>query len=348
MKKRGLGMACSLTPSGPRGGGDLSQAFIRLKHDGTYDLLVGAAEIGQGCKTTLCQIAAEALDVPIEAISYHNSSTDTSPYDHGTFALRITFMNGNAVLSAASDLKGKIRNFAAKALGSDPGDIEVSGDGAYARGSGKVLGMADLATAATKSGEYLVGIGTYLGCETQEPEPETGKMTYQASVSYSAVIAEVEVDTGTGVVEVLKLAHGCENGKVINPLMLKGQVHGMTMMGLGFALTENAYPYYPAMDFPVDNLADYVLTSAADSPQENLFGYVEVLHPNGPYGAKGMCDSCEIAPAIVSAIHDAIGVWINDLPVTPERILRALESHDTLEKMKPDTNQKNKKSNSFS
>jgi CO/xanthine dehydrogenase Mo-binding subunit len=302
----------------------LSQALVRLKHDGTYDLLLGAAEIGQGCKTTLCQIAAEALDVPIEAISYHNSSTDTNPYDHGTFALRITFMNGNAVLSAVSDLMAKIRNFAAKQLGSDPREIEVTGDGAYARDSGKALGMADLATAATKGGEYLVGTGTYLGCETQEPEPETGKMTYQACVSYSAAIAEVEVDTETGVVEMLKLVHGCENGKVINPVMLKGQVHGMTMMGTGFALTENAHPYYPSMDFAVDNLADYVITLAADSPR-TVFGYVEVLHPDGPYGAKGMCDSCEIAPAVVAAIHDAIGIWMKDLPVTPERILRALE-----------------------
>jgi CO/xanthine dehydrogenase Mo-binding subunit len=329
MKKRGKGISCGLTPSGPTGGGDISQIYIRLKLDGTFDLMVGAVDIGQGCKTTLLQIAAEELDVPIEAITFNNSNTDINPFDSGTFADRVTFMDGNAVINAAKDLNGKIKNFVAKQLHIGPAQLEIADGKVFVKNDpGRAMNMAEVGAAATFGGEFLVGSGVYMPCEVQTPDSETGKMTYISTVSFSACIAEVEVDTETGVVEVVKLIHGCENGKVINPLLWKGQAHGATAMGISFGLTENVYPYYPSMDFVVDNLGDYILTTAADYPPENICDFVEVLHPDGPFGAKGISDGplTEVTPAIVSAIHDAIGVWITDIPITPERILRALEA----------------------
>jgi len=141
-------------------------------------------------------------------------------------------------------------------------------------------------------------------------------------------VAEVEVDTETGEVKVLKLVQAFEVGKAINPLLCKGQINGGSMMGISFALTENQLPYYPDMDFASDNLGDYVLTTSADMPGEMISGLVEIPHPNGPRGAKGFSEMTASAapPAILSAIHDAIGVWITDYPATPERILKALEA----------------------
>jgi CO/xanthine dehydrogenase Mo-binding subunit len=330
MKKRGKGMACGMALTGPRGGGDPSQALIRLKPDGTFDLLIGTADIGQGCKTVLWQIAAEELDVPIEAITLNNFSTDTNPYCTGTFAERVTFMDGNAVIEAAKELKGKIRNFAAKQLHVEPVQLEVARNKVFVKNNpDRAMTMAEIGAAATWGGEFLVGAGAYMPCKNQEFDPETGKMTYISSVSYSVCIAEIEVDTDTGMIEILKLVHVCEIGKVINPLLCKGQAHGAIAMGMSFGLTENLYPYSPSMDFAIDNLGDYILTTAEDYPYDNIGDFVEILHPEGPFGAKGNSDGpiAEVTPAIVSAIHDAVGVWIMDLPITPERMLRALESN---------------------
>ena len=130
----------------------------------------------------------------------------------------------------------------------------------------------------------------------------------------------------TGVVEVLKLVQVYEIGKAINPLLCRGQINGGAMMGIGFALSEDFTPNYPEMNYAPDNLADYIVTTAADMPKEMVWDIVEVPHPDGPRGAKGFSEMTASAapPAILSAIHDATGIWITDYPATPERILKAL------------------------
>jgi len=147
-----------------------------------------------------------------------------------------------------------------------------------------------------------------------------------AAAAFGACFLELEVDTETGVVEVLKTYHAYEVGKAISPLICKGQINGGAAMGIGMALTESAHPYWPSVDYAVDNLGDYVVTTAADMPAEDRQALIEVPHPDGPYGAKGFCEMSANAqiPAITSAIHDAIGVWITEWPITPEAILKAL------------------------
>ncbi len=156
-------------------------------------------------------------------------------------------------------------------------------------------------------------------------------MTAVAALAYDACVAEVEVDTETGQVDVLKLVQVHDVGKAINPLLIKSQVNGGAMMGLGYALTEDTYPYYPAMDHVIENLEAYCIATAADVPPKILDGIVEIPHPDGPMGAKGFAESSTSGPppAILSAIHDAIGVWITDYPATPERILRALNPEES-------------------
>jgi CO/xanthine dehydrogenase Mo-binding subunit len=328
MKKRGVGISCNTHPTGLKGGGDPSQAQIRLKPDGTFDLLIGAVDIGQGCKTVLRQIAADGLGVPLENITVNNFDTDIGPMCTGTFASRVTFMDGNAVIRACDDLKQKLREWAADLFEAGPDDIEIANNSVFVRGdperSSKT--MAQVGPAVNWGGHFLVGTGAFTPGAGQDFDPETGRMTAVASLAYGACVAEVEVDTETGVVDLLKLVQVFEVGKAINPLLCKGQINGGTTMGISFALTENTLPYYPTPDFASEGLTDYVLTTASDMPPEMISDLVEVPHPNGPHGAKGFSEMTASAapPAILSAIHDAIGIWITDYPATPERILKAL------------------------
>ena len=331
MKKRGVGISCNTHPAGLKGGGDPSQAQIRLKLDGTFDLLFGAVDIGQGCKTVLWQIAADELDVPLEAITVCKFDTDVGLMCTGTFASRVTFIDGNAVINAARDLKAKMKRFVASQLGVEPEQLEVADNRVFVKDNPEQgMSMTQVGALANWGGEILIGTGAYTPGAAQDFDPETGKMTAIASLAFGACVAEVEVDTETGVVDLLKLVQVYEIGKAINPLLCKGQINGGATMGISFALTENTCPYYPTMDFAVDNLSDYVLTTAADVPPEMITDIVEVPHPNGPRGAKGFGEMTASAPppAILSAIHDAIGVWITDYPATPEVILRALEAKE--------------------
>ena len=331
MKKRGVGISCNTHPAGLKGGGDPSQAQIRLKLDGTFDLLFGAVDIGQGCKTVLWQIAADELGVPLEAITVCKFDTDVGLMCTGTFASRVTFIDGNAVINAARDLKAKMKRFVASQLGVEPEQLEVADNRVFVKDNPEQgMSMTEVGALANWGGEILVGTGAYTPGAAQDFDPETGKMTAIASLAFGACVAEVEVDTETGVVDLLKLVQVYEIGKAINPLLCKGQINGGATMGISFALTENTCPYYPTMDFAVDNLSDYVLTTAADMPPEMITDIVEVPHPNGPRGAKGFGEMTASAPppAILSAIHDAIGVWITDYPATPEVILRALEAKE--------------------
>jgi CO/xanthine dehydrogenase Mo-binding subunit len=328
MKKRGIGISCNTHPAGLKGGGDPSQAQIRLKPDGTLDLLVGAVDIGQGSKTILRQIAADELGVPLEAITVNNFDTDIGPMCTGTFASRVTFMDGNAVIRAAADFKKQIREWAAEALEANPADIEMADNKVMVKGApAKAKTMAEVGTAVNWGGQFIVGTGAFTPGAGQAFDPATGKMTAIASLAFGACVAEVEVDTETGVVEVLKLTQVYEIGKAINPLLCRGQINGGAMMGMGFALTEDFAPYYPSPEHAPENLGDYIMATAADMPREMVWDIVEVPHPNGPRGAKGFSEMTASAapPAILSAIHNAIGVWVNDYPATPERILRALE-----------------------
>ncbi|HXZ37946.1 MAG TPA: molybdopterin cofactor-binding domain-containing protein [Thermodesulfobacteriota bacterium] len=328
MKKRGIGISCNTHPAGLKGGGDPSQAQIRLKPDGTLDLLVGAVDIGQGSKTILRQIAADELGVPLEAITVNNFDTDIGPMCTGTFASRVTFMDGNAVIRAAADFKKQIKEWAAEALEANPADIEMADNKVFVKGApAKAKTMAEVGGAVNWGGQFIVGTGAFIPGAGQAFDPATGKMTAIASLAFGACVAEVEVDTETGLVEVLKLIQVYEIGKAINPLLCRGQINGGAMMGIGFALTEDFTPYYPSMEHAPDNLADYTIATAADMPREMVWDIVEVPHPNGPRGAKGFSEMTASAapPAILSAIHNAIGVWVTDYPATPERILRALE-----------------------
>lgn len=326
MIKKGRGLASVIHPTGFKGGGDPDQATIRMKSDGTFDLMVGAVEKGQGARTVLRQIASDALDVPIDNITIHNHDTDTMPFSTDTAASRITFITGNAILKAAEDLNEKIRGFAAPQLGVAPEEIVLSRMVAKTKDGEKSLDYAAIGTMSNWGGAFLVGNGAYLVSPGQNCDPVTGEIEFSAAMAYATCLAEVEVDTETGVVNVTKLYSTYEIGKCINPLMSEGQIDGGSIMGVGMALMEDLFPYYPSLDCEPSSFTDYIIPTACDIP-EMKYSILEMADPRGPYGAKGFGEMTTNPqpPAIANAIHDAIGVWICDLPITPERILDALE-----------------------
>lgn len=327
MKKRGIGIATVHYPSGFAGGGDPSEAVVSVKHDGTVNVLVGSVDLGQGCMTVFCQIAAQELGVPIEHVTVRNDDTDSCPFCAGTYSSRVTYVAGNAALRAAREALQVLLREASETLGTPPEDLVVENGMVKAvDSSDRTVSIADVASNSMwVKGKSIVGRGSY-GRPRVVADPETGAGRICIALAYGTTVAKVEVDTETGVVDVLRLVSAYDVGKAINPMLCEAQVEGGTAMGLGQAVLENLNPYYPSLDFQPRSFADYMLPTAKDICDVDAV-LVEVPLADGPYGAKGVGEmtSNSQPAAIVNAIHDATGVWITSLPVTPEKVLRALK-----------------------
>lgn len=332
MKKNGVGMSLVLHPTGRKGGGDPSQAIIQLKPDGSLLLKVGAVDHGQGALTILRQVAAEAMDVDIATVYASNRSDDLAPLSAGSAASRVTLVDPHAVEEAAKDLKAKIAAFAAHRLEIDVQDVELADGKAFAKDNPHHhMTFAEIGMIANLGeGVILVGTGAWQPAPVQGHDPETGYLDQESVISFGCCVAEVSVDTDTGEVEVTKLVQVWEVGKAINPMLVKQQINGGLHIGLGFALRENLFPNYPDPDHGVESLADYAVPTFLDYPSELVPGIEEVPHPMGVKGAKGFSEGSATGPvpAIISAIHDAVGVWIHEVPATPEVVLRALEAKE--------------------
>lgn len=330
MKKKGVGISCVLHPSGNKGAGDPSAAAIQLKPDGTLALLIGAVDLGQGSTTIMRQIAAETMGVPIETVYASNFADDFAPLSTGSFASRVTLIDSHAVANACEDLKQKIRTWAADIFEASVDDIEMADGKVFVRGAEAQhsMTMAEIGPAVNWGGSFLVGTGSWQPDVFHDHDPVTGEMVAVSAISYGCCLVELEVDTDTGLVDILKMVHTWEVGKAVNPLLVKGQINGGLSIGLGMALSEETFPYFPSEEHAPVTLSDYYLPTFADYPKESLVGITEVPCPAGLKGMKGFSEgsSSTPGPAIMSAIHDAIGVWIDAIPATPEKILRALEA----------------------
>lgn len=326
-KKRGVGMAAVWYPTGLSGGGDPSQAAIKMQLDGSVDVVIGSIDIGQGARTVMRQIAAEELGVSIDKVNVTLVDTDSSPLDAGTFASRITHHTGNAVIQAAREAKQVLFEVAAEQLGVEPDELEVKDDMVVVRDfPEQAIPIADVAGhAAWVEQKFIAGRGSF-GWRPEGLDLEKGQGKTLHNLAYGAAVAEVEVDTETGEVTVLKLVGAYDCGKVINPLLAEGQIDGGAVMGLGAAIMEDLHPYYPTLDHHPTGFFSYMLPTAKDVPDLDA-AIVEMASDSGPYGAKGIGEMTNISPppAIINAIYDAIGVWVTDLPATPEKVLRAIE-----------------------
>lgn len=297
-----------------------SNAVVKVNPDGTANLFTQAADIGQGSDTVLAQIAAEELGVRVEDVRLIASDTEVTPVDFGTWGSRVTLMAGNAVKMAAADAKCQLFQIAAEKLRTNVvQELEAKEGRIYIKGApqrGVPLTEVVAAAQRARGGEAIIGRGSYT---------PRGKGMVSPAFSFGAQVVELEVDRETGQVRVDKVttAHDC--GKAINPMAVEGQLEGSIHMGLGYALSEELLLDKGVTLNP--SFLDYKLFSAMDMPQmESII--VESFEPEGPFGAKEAGEGlvCPTAPAVANAIYNAIGVRIKQLPLTPERVIKALRA----------------------
>ena len=288
-RRRGIGVACSWKNVGYSFGyPDHSVAQVEIYGEKEMERAVvrcGVADVGQGVQTVLAQVAAEALGIPYERVEVVASDTDVVPDAGSSSASRQTYMSGNAVRLAA--LRARRR---------------------WDEGNRPAFD------------HYR-----YYAPQTTNFAPETGECYPSFSYGYTTQIAEVEVDTETGEVRLLKVYSAHDVGRAINPQMIEGQIEGGVVMGQGYGAMEE----FIQQDGVIKtcSLAEYFIPTSLDMPQEIVPLIVEVKDPEGPYGAKGVGEMpvMSMAPAIVAAIHDAVGIWIDELPATAEKVLRKLK-----------------------
>jgi len=330
--KRGRGIAALNYPTGMNLGGDPTQALIYAQPTGGFVVKLASTDLGQGLKTVIGQIAAEALGVPLDYIVIDTGDTDAAPHCMGTFASRATHRVGNAVIMAANEAKKALLEVAGEELEVSADDLEIADAEIYERGSPQhKKSVFDTALAAHfKYGKTISGRGMFLK-QKSAIDPETGACDPDSTEAHVTTVAEVEVDTETGEVKVLKLSSAYEVGRQVNPKMVEGQIVGGAVMGMGVALMESCFPNYPALDPHPGSFHEYIMAGAADVPEiESIV--LEYPSVDGPYGVKGVGEMTANSPlpAIVNAIYDAVGVWITELPVTPEKVLRALEEKEAV------------------
>lgn len=331
MKKRGRGIAALNYPTGMNLGGDPSQALIYCQPTGGFVIKLASTDLGQGLKTVIPQMAAEVLGVPLDYVEIHTGDTDAGPHDMGQFASRSTHRVGNAVIAASKEARAAMLQVASDELEVLPDQLNVSNAEIYevANPSHKISVFDTALAAHFKYGRTISGRGIFLK-QKSAVDPETGACDPDSTEAHCTTVADVEVDTETGEVKVLRLASAYEVGRQVNPKMVEGQITGGAVMGMSVALMETSYPYYPALDPHPGSFSEYIVPGAADVPEiESVV--LEYGSVDGPFGVKGVGEFTANSPipAIVNAVYDAVGVRITDLPLTPEKVLRALEEKET-------------------
>lgn len=329
--KRGIGYAAMFHV----GGGarvyrsDGCGAIVKVDDFGKVTIITGASEIGQGSETVLAMIAAEELGIPFERVDVVNSDTTVKPWDVGVHASRTTFIAGNAVLMAARELRAKLLAVASQVLDEPAEELElVDGHVVVKRAPGRKMAYDKV----IRSGHFREG-GQILVAEAfYDPPNQMLSKDFKGNVSvtygFAAQAALVEVDESTGKVEVLKIASAHDVGRALNPVGCEGQIEGGIHMGLGYALTEELLVDQGRVLNP--QFLDYKLLTAPDMP-ELAITLIETVDPAGPFGAKGIGESgtIPVAAAVANAVYDATGVRITEVPLSPERVYRALRAART-------------------
>ncbi|HTK11394.1 MAG TPA: molybdopterin cofactor-binding domain-containing protein [Ktedonobacteraceae bacterium] len=328
-KVRGRGIAAVNYPTGMNLGGDPTQALIFCQPTGGFSVKLASVDLGQGLKTVMGQIAAETLGVPLDSIIVDTGDTDSAPHCMGTFASRGTHRVGNAIMMAAREAKQALLEVAAEEMEAAPEDLDITDGEIFVKGAPtRKISVYDTALAAHFTyGRTISGRGIFLKPKS-EVDPETGACDPDSTEAHATTVAEVEVDTETGEVQVFQLTSAYEVGRQVNPQMVEGQIVGGAIMGTAHALMETVFPYYPELSHHTGSFNEYLIPTAVDSLGIKIESSVlEYPSSNGPYGIKGVGEMTANSPipAIVNAIYDAVGIWVTDLPVTPEKVLRALE-----------------------
>jgi putative selenate reductase molybdopterin-binding subunit len=318
--RRGIGMAVMLHGSGIAGL-DMAAATIKMNDDGSFNLLVGATDLGTGSDTILAQMAAEVLGVPVEDFIVYSSDTDFTPFDKGAYASSTTYISGGAVRKAALKVAAQIKEHAAHMLGLDPPPSQ-GGDG----GGWELRDRQVLAPDGTALTLEQVALSSLHQQDQHQIIASASHLSYECPPPFGAQFVELTVDTETGQVTVERILMVADAGRVINPITASGQVEGALQQVLGFAHCEEMV-YDEEGHLVNPRFGPYHVYKANEMPRLEVI-FVQTDEPTGPFGAKSISElpMDGIAPAMADAIHDATGVWVREVPFTPERVWRALRA----------------------
>ncbi len=333
---RGLGLAGSTYISGtnyPIYPNDMPQsgAQVQIDRSGRVAVFSGASEIGQGTDSMVAYVAAEELGVPLEHVRVMRGDTDFAPVDLGAYSSRVTFMLGNACIDACRKLKKQVQQAVAEQWDVPPAEVLLAeGRAIFARDTDRAMAIREAFNLAEAKFGALGATGSYNTPKDVHGDYRGGTIGASPAYSFTAHVAEVEVDVDTGGVEVQKIwvAHDC--GRALNPVIVEGQMEGSAYMGFAEALMEEHVfkdaDHGRAGLHNAPSLLDYRIPTSLDTPElESLI--VESLDPEGPYGAKeaGEGPLHPSIPAIANAIYDAIGVRVDRLPFAPPQVWKAIQ-----------------------
>lgn len=324
MKKKGRGIGCNLYGVGygfsrP----DHSSAMLEVADDGTVTLLSGCCDIGQGSDTALCQIAAQELGIPYDHVRIISADTAFTPDALASTASRQTFVSGKAVQLAARDAKRHLLRYAAELMDCSPDELDISDNTVFSiMDSELAMSFSELSGMAHANGRRFIGFAWYDNT-TEDVDHETNQGDAYACYIYATQVADVEVDTETGEVSVLRVFAAHDVGRAINPMIIEQQIEGAVVQGMGYGVMEEVIIEKGITKTP--SFTKYLVPTVLDAPAIDI-SIVEEPVERGPFGAKGVGEGAIIptAAAVVNAVYDAIGVRFKSIPITPEKVLAAL------------------------
>jgi putative selenate reductase molybdopterin-binding subunit len=324
---------------------DMGGASIKINDDGSFNLLVGATDLGTGSDTVLAQLAAEILGVPLDDILVYSSDTDFTPFDKGAYASSTTYISGGAVVKAAEQVAQQIKTRAAQifsdwaekhgeteiprtefeqpetfpsaSLHTPPSTLHASHiilrDKRAWAPDGRSISLSEIALSTLHHRDQfqIMAVASYVSPKSPPP--------------FAAQFAQVLVDTETGQITVEKLVMAVDSGVIVNPVTASGQIEGGMTQALGYAVCEEML-YDKNGDSVIRELGDYKIFAADEMPELQTI-FVQTYEPSHPFGLKAVAEipMDGVAPAVANAVYDACGVWLNEIPMTPERVWRALK-----------------------
>ncbi|RLA85622.1 MAG: xanthine dehydrogenase family protein molybdopterin-binding subunit [Deltaproteobacteria bacterium] len=327
---RGVGMASLIHV----GGGarvyrsDGCGTIVKIDDFGKVQVFTGATDIGQGADTVIAQVVAEELGIPVEDVTVIWNDTDVCPWDVGVHASRTTFIACHSAIGATRKVKAEILKLAALTLGVSEEELDIREGMVFStKDPEKKIELGKLLRSVHYRSQGQMVMAEYFYDPDTVMLNREFKGNFSKAYAYGTHGVEVEVDKETGQVKILKYVAVHDVGKAINPMLIKGQIYGGAMMGIGYALTEEMI--FERGELKNPNFRDYKILTAKDVPPMEAV-LIEPWEELGPYGAKGIGEPGCVpsAPAIANAIYDAVGVRIKDLPITPEKVLKALKEKE--------------------
>ncbi|MBI3740363.1 MAG: molybdopterin-dependent oxidoreductase, partial [Chloroflexi bacterium] len=325
--RRGQGVACVMQGTAiPYL--DMGGASIKINDDGSFNLLVGATDLGTGSDTVLAQLAAEILGCPVDDILVYSSDTDFTPFDKGAYASSTTYISGGAVVKAAEQVAEQIKKVAVGML-----------DGRDAP-AGRLYNIKDLILRDKKvfapDGRFVtlanVALNSLHHTDQHQIMAVASYVSPKSPPPFAAQFAQVVVDTETGQITVEKLVMAVDSGVIVNPATASGQIEGGMTQALGYAVCEEML-YDAKGDSVIRELGDYKIFAADEMPELQTI-FVETFEPSHPFGLKAVAEipMDGVAPAVANAVYDAVGEWMNEIPMTPERMWRRMHENENKNK----------------